>query len=104
MNCTELEFEKIKQQLKNRDILLTDIASALNLSTSHVTLVAKGGSTSKVVAKAISNCLGLPIEQVFGEKYNDVNKRGPKDRSKRRQEIKKAIINNQTVPHKESMA
>lgn len=98
MTSTQLTFHQIKERLSERDILITDIAEALKVTSPHVTLVAKGTSSSFKVANAISLSLDLPINQVFGDKYDQPGKRGPKDRTKRKQQIFTALRKNKPVP------
>lgn len=98
MTNTVLPLDIVKEQLSKRDVLLSDIAQALNVTSCHVTLVIQGTTTSYRMAQAIANALNLPINQVFGDKYVQVPKRGRKDRTARKRQIKNAILNNQPVP------
>lgn len=97
MKIITLSSEEIKQQLSQRDILLSDIAQALDVTGCLLTSVIQGG-TSRRVAQAISNALNLPINEVFGDKYNKPPQRGRKDRTLRKEEIKQALLNNKHVP------
>jgi transcriptional regulator with XRE-family HTH domain len=102
MNSKILTFEEIKSRLASRDIQFADIAAAFNVSASSVTQTAKGSPSFKL-ATAISNSLGLPINQVFGDKYNKGMKRGPKPRIARRKAICKSLQENKYVEPPQEM-
>ena len=103
MSSNTLSASAIKERMKERDILLSDISQALDIGHCTVTHVIQGATTSYRVAKAIANALDLPVNQIFGDKYDHPSKRGRKDRSARKQQIKDALLSNQPVPLNSSM-
>jgi DNA-binding XRE family transcriptional regulator len=88
---TKLTYQQIKEQLEEKDILLSDIADVLGVSRSHAYQTAKGQSRSKRVAEAIAKCLDLKISDVFGNDYENVQARSKSCRDKRRSELAKVI-------------
>lgn len=88
--------ESIISGLLQRDILLTDIAEALEVSPSHISNVIRRKSVSYSVAKAISLALNLPVVDVFGTKEEPT--RGRKPRKKRREQVIEAIRAGISVP------
>ncbi|KPH64147.1 hypothetical protein [Pseudoalteromonas porphyrae] len=104
MTSKKMTFAEIKKTLKERDVTFTDIAKALELTPSHVRNVAFGSAKSKPVAEAISLSIGVTLESAFGDEYLTTSKRGPKDRTERKQAIYTALRNQQPVPAPQSMA
>ena len=104
MTLKQMTFEEIKKSLKAHDVTFTDIAKALDITPAHVTNVARRSARSKHVANAISLSLGLTLKEVFGNEYDGSTKRGPKDRTERKQVIYEALRNQQPVPAPHSMA
>ncbi len=104
MTLNQMTFDEIKKSLKARDVNFTDIANALEVSLGHVTNVARGSAHSKNVANAISLSLGKSLTEVFGNQYDGSTKRGPKDRTERKQVIYEALRNQKPVPAPHSMA
>lgn len=102
MNTKQMTFEQIQATLKKRDILFADIAEACNVTRSHVSLIAKGQSTSHHVAKSICLALNLPINQVFGDKYDNPGRRTGKHRADRKQQVIASLKAMQPVPPNES--
>ncbi|PAJ71659.1 hypothetical protein CJF42_25545 [Pseudoalteromonas sp. NBT06-2] len=98
MNIQHLSYIEIQEKLKQNDVLLADIADALEVSRSHVSHIARGNAVSFRVAKAIALSLNLEVSQVFGDKYANQNSQGRKGRVKRKAQIKDAILNNKPVP------
>ena len=100
MKTNIIESESIKTQLKQKNILLSDIATACNVSSSTLTAVLNRKGQSLPVATAICLALNKPVIQVFGdvEPYYNPKKRGPKDRSKRTAQVVEAIRSGQPVP------
>ena len=90
MKSKKMTFDEIKQELSRDKIYLSDIASALNVSNTHVINVAQNIGTSKKVATAIAKCLRKDINQVFGNKYVD--------RSVRSAQVIAAIKENAPIP------
>ncbi|WP_283709801.1 hypothetical protein [Pseudoalteromonas prydzensis] len=95
-----IPHEEIKQLLEKRDIKFADIAKAKKVSLSLVSTVSQRKSQSKRIAEAISLCLNLPLYEVFGdvETYFNPNKRGPKDRTQRTNQIITALREKQPIP------
>ncbi|WP_300583246.1 hypothetical protein [uncultured Pseudoalteromonas sp.] len=104
MTPNKMTFEEIKKTLKERDVTFTDIAKALEMTPGHITNVARRDARSKNVANAISLSLGLSLTEVFGNEYDGTTKRGPKDRTARKQVIYEALRNKKPVPAPHSMA
>ncbi|OCQ21943.1 hypothetical protein A7985_09035 [Pseudoalteromonas luteoviolacea] len=98
MTKKKMTFEAIKKELIAKDIQFSDIAKAVDVTPSHVSNVARGSATSMHIAKAISLSLGKPLEHVFGEDYSHTKKRGPKDRTQRRNQIVEALQAGKPVP------
>ncbi|KID56865.1 hypothetical protein JF50_13285 [Pseudoalteromonas luteoviolacea] len=91
-NSQKLTSREIIEKLKPKDICLTDIAEALELSPSHVSRIASGDAKSLRVAQAICNALEMPIHEVFGKSYE------PKNRGPRKSQIVKAIRQGTPIP------
>ena len=104
MTSKKMTFEEIKKTLRERDITFTDIAHALEITPSHVTNVAKRTARSKPVAEAIALSLDLEFAEVFANEYDGTTRRGPKDRTERKQQIYAALRDKQPVPAPQSMA
>lgn len=100
MKTNIIKSDSIKSLLRQRDICLSDIATACRVSSSTVTMVINRKGQSLPVAKAICLALDKPLELVFGdvESYYNPKKRGPKDRSKRTAQVVEAIRKGQPVP------
>ncbi|ESP95054.1 MULTISPECIES: hypothetical protein [Pseudoalteromonas] len=98
MTYTTMSYEDIKKELSNKDIQIEDIAKAKRVSNSHVANVARGAVQSFVIAEAICLALNKKRTEVFGNKYLTKPKRGPKDRTQRRNQIIEAIQAGQPVP------
>jgi transcriptional regulator with XRE-family HTH domain len=102
MKPIKLTFSRIQELLSEKNILLADIADALKVSRTHVSLIARGESTSNRVANAIALSLDLPINQIFGDKYE--RNHNPSERATRKQQVIKAIRAGQPVPPQSNMA
>jgi transcriptional regulator with XRE-family HTH domain len=103
MKAKQITFEQIREILKNKDILFSDIAAACDVTRSHVTLIAKGESTSHRVAKVLCNALDKPIHEVFGDKYDNPVSVG-KHRVSRKQQVVDALKANMPVPSNKIVA
>ena len=65
----DAEHEHIKWLLKKNDTSLADIARALNVGPSAVTLVCKGRGRSRRIEAAIAAATGLKPEQLWPDNY-----------------------------------
>ncbi|MBS3796689.1 hypothetical protein [Pseudoalteromonas sp. BDTF-M6] len=98
MTSQEMTFDEIKRELNERKVLFSDIAEAMKVKPSHVSNVARGLVSSFRIATALALSLDKPITEVFGDKYANPGKRGPKDRSERKRQVIEALTNNKPVP------
>lgn len=99
-----MTFEEIQEALKNKDILFSDIAEACEVTRPHVSLIAKGNSTSHKVAQAICLALDMPINQVFGTKYDNPGRKTGKHRVDRKKEIIEKLRQGLPVPPNKATA
>jgi transcriptional regulator with XRE-family HTH domain len=99
MNYAKLTSDQIKARLAQNDILYADIAAALEVSPSLISSVANSNGKSYRVATA----LGLPLNLVFGDKYNETTKTR-RDRSARRLQVIRAIKNGTAIPPTSALA
>lgn len=86
----------ILEELTKRDVLVSDIAKALEVTPGHVSNVIRRKSSSYPVEKAVSLALNLNIALVFGTK--SIPSRGRKPRTERRAQVVAAIRAGITVP------
>ncbi|MEC8325890.1 MAG: helix-turn-helix domain-containing protein [Pseudomonadota bacterium] len=98
MTITHMSSEHIQSELRNKDILLSDIAEALEVSKSLVSKVAASQSKSIRVAESIAHALGKPLTEVFGEFYQEDKRKAVNPRTERKQQIINAIRTNQPIP------
>lgn len=92
---TKLSYTEIKTQLKSKDIYLSDVAFAVGVTRSHAYQIASGKAKSKKVAEAIAQCIGSPLEQVFGNTYSNEYKA---QREERRSQIANALKTGEPIP------
>ncbi|MEW8049282.1 MAG: helix-turn-helix domain-containing protein [Candidatus Thiodiazotropha sp.] len=71
---------QILQELKSYGITFTDIANALGVRASTVSLVANRKSDSKRIAKAFSIALNKPVEDIFPDRPQYYRHSDPKKR------------------------
>ena len=104
MKSVKMTFSEIKTQMKERDILFSDIAEALNVTRSHVHTIANNKAKSSRVANAIALCLGKETSQVFGDTYTGCDIGRGQHRKSRQIEVIKAIRANSNIPTSQSFA
>lgn len=85
MTKPNLTGAQIKLKLQESDTTISDIASVLGCSHSHISNVMHRRSYSIKVAKAICTLIKLPLEQVFGDVESYFSTKPTRD--KRRAEI-----------------
>ncbi|MBQ4879653.1 helix-turn-helix domain-containing protein [Pseudoalteromonas luteoviolacea] len=95
-----MSYEDIKKELKERNVLLSDIASAQKVSKAAIYNVAQGKAKSIRIAQVIASLLGKPISQVFGDLYNQAENMTKEERVN---SILSALDSNTPLPIK-SMA
>ncbi|NOU50249.1 helix-turn-helix transcriptional regulator [Pseudoalteromonas sp. JBTF-M23] len=92
---TKLSYTEIKDLLRKKDIYLSEIAEAIGVTRSHAYQIASGKAKSKRVAKAIAQCIGRPLNQVFGDSYSEESK---KQREKRVLQIANSLKTGTPIP------
>lgn len=88
--------EDIMKALILRDVLLADIAEALDVSVAHVSNVIKGKGVSHSVQKAICLAINEEFSVVFGNKISRA--KSGKERITRKKQVIDAIRAGQSVP------
>jgi len=99
-----MTFDDIQKGLNEKDILFSDIAAACEVTRSMVSIIAKGQSTSYKVAQSICLALNKPINEVFGNKYDNPGRKTGKQRADRKQQVIAALKANTPVPPIEIVA
>lgn len=98
MNYKTMTLEQIKARCAERDVKFSEIAEGAGVQPCFVTSVAKGVGTSIKVANAFSICMDVPRNLIFGKKYEGNHRRGPKDRTVRRNQVVAAVRSGTPLP------